>query len=186
MKSVIETPYWWWDSAISPEICNGIIAQGNRMELNIAGIKDSKTINEKYRTTDVGFFQEGPIHAITSHYVHKANVSADWNFNIVSSELVQFGKYMPGAFYKEHTDSDVKEFSNRKLSISVQLSAPENYSGGDFRLKGWDGDPCLMPPELKNQGTVIVFPSMLLHEITRVRAGIRYSLVQWHSSPESE
>ena len=185
MKSVIETPYWWWDSAISPEMCRAIIAQGNKLELSTAGIKDDKTVNAKYRTTEVGFFEEGPIHAITSHYIHKANSFAEWNFDLASTELVQFGKYMPGAFYKEHCDSDVLNFANRKLSISVQLSAPDEYSGGDLRLKGWDKSPCIMPEELRNQGTVIVFPSMLLHEVTKVRAGIRYSLVQWHSSSES-
>ena len=41
-----------------------------------------------------------------------------------------------------------------------------------------------MDKETKNKGTIIVFPSMLLHKVTPVTKGIRHSLVQWFSGPD--
>ena len=185
MNSIVNIPYYWWDSAISPEVCEGIIEEGNRLELKTAGIKDDKTIKKETRTTEVGFFDdEHYIEGLCKHFITLANKGANWNFDLNSNELVQFGKYMPGSFYLEHRDSDVETFSNRKLSISVQLSAGERYSGGDFRMRNLYGESLDLPKGLRNQGSVIVFPSILLHEVTKVRAGARYSLVQWHSGPE--
>ena len=38
--------------------------------------------------------------------------------------------------------------------------------------------------ELRNRGTIIVFPSFLEHQVTPVTKGTRYSLVQWYSGPD--
>ena len=71
----------------------------------------------------------------------------------------------------------------RKLSMIVQLSKPENYEGGDlrFNLRGLDSclDDNLMgpPPEFKQQGSIVIFPSFLWHKVEPITKGIRYSLV---------
>jgi PKHD-type hydroxylase len=185
MISVREVPYYWWDSAISPEICDAIIAEGKKLNIDVAGVKDDKTINKKVRTTEIAFFPyDHFIEGICKHFIDLANKGGKWNFELDSHELVQFGEYRKGCFYKLHRDCDVDSFSNRKLSISVQLSDGDRYSGGDLRLKNFDAGDCEMPKGLRNQGSVIVFPSMLMHEVTKVRSGIRYSLVQWHSGPD--
>ena len=55
----------------------------------------------------------------------------------------------------------------RKLSMIVQLSKPENYVGGDlrFNLRGLDGvnsdNVMSPPPEFKQQGSIVIFPSFL-------------------------
>ena len=41
-----------------------------------------------------------------------------------------------------------------------------------------------MDSEIKNKGTIIVFPSVLLHTVTPVTKGTRHSLVQWFSGPD--
>ena len=185
MISVREVPYYWWDSAISPEMCNAIIAEGEKLNIEVAGVKDDKTVNKKVRTTDVAFFpSDHPIEGICKHFIDLANEGGKWNFDLDSTEKVQFGKYMPGSFYLPHRDCDVEAYSNRKLSISVQLSDGDRYSGGDLRITNFDNGQCEMPEAIRNQGSVIVFPSMLLHEVTKVRSGTRYSLVQWHSGPD--
>lgn len=184
MISIRDIPYYWWDGAISPEVCNAIIAEGERQHFAEAGVKDDNTVNKEVRTTEIAFFDsQHAVEGICKHFVDLANKAANWNFELDSYENVQFGKYMPGCFYVPHRDCDVKNYSNRKLSISVQLSDGERYSGGDLRMKDFEGGECEMPEGLRNQGSVIVFPSMLLHEVTKVRVGTRYSLVQWHSGP---
>lgn len=185
MISVREIPYYWWDSAISPEMCEAIIAEGESLEKSDGGVKDDKTVNKEVRTTEIAFFPtDHLIEGICKHYIDLANKNGKWNFELDSSECVQFGKYLPGCFYLPHRDCDVKFYSNRKLSISIQLSDGNRYAGGDLRITNFDGGQCEMPEGLRNQGSVIVFPSMLMHEVTKVRTGTRYSLVQWHSGPD--
>lgn len=185
MKSVMECPYWWWDSALDPELCDAIIEVGNKLNFQDAGVTDDKTVDKRVRTTDVAFFPpQHWIDGIIMMYVKAANKHANWNFKLDESECVQFGKYGVGTFYKEHRDMDHEIYSNRKLSVSVQLTDGYTYDGGNFRMKNFYGDQLEMAPGLRNKGSIIVFPSMLLHEVTKVRAGTRYSLVQWHSGPD--
>lgn len=69
---------------------------------------------------------------------------------------------------------------DRKLSATIQLSAPEDYDGGDFELKA------VPPPaqeDLRRQGAMLVFPSFLQHRVTPVTRGIRHSIVAWYEGP---
>jgi len=77
-------------------------------------------------------------------------------------------------FYNWHTD-----FAGfrplRKISVSIQLSRPEDYEGGDLELLFGDS-----PLQLdKTRGTFIAFPSFVLHRVTPVTRGTRWSLVAW-------
>ena len=65
----------------------------------------------------------------------------------------------------------------RKISITIILSDPTQYDGGEFIFKN-GGDAIS-----KNQGTVIVFPSFIRHRVNSVTKGIRYSLVNWFDGP---
>jgi PKHD-type hydroxylase len=68
----------------------------------------------------------------------------------------------------------------RKLSFSVMLTDPEEYEGGELLLK-IDSFP-ITPPNKK--GTVIFFPSYVLHEVTPVTKGTRKTLVGWVLGPK--
>jgi PKHD-type hydroxylase len=63
----------------------------------------------------------------------------------------------------------------RKLSLTIQLSSPEDYEGGELALK-FGAKANLMPKDL---GKMVVFPSYVLHEVRPVTKGTRYSLVAW-------
>lgn len=97
-----------------------------------------------------------------------------WGF----AEGIQFTEYQsPGGHYKPHIDS-MYNGKIRKLSISVQLTDPNAYKGGDFVLN--NGDEVYLP---RKQGTALVFPSYSLHGVKPVTEGIRYSLVAWITGP---
>ena len=101
--------------------------------------------------------------------------------------LHNFRSTKKGHFYNWHKDVSVNNNTpHRKLSISVNLSDPKDYEGGDLEMKNYWGSQDLKMPthELRKQGTVIVFPSMLMHRVTEVKKGTRYSLVQWYSGPQ--
>ena len=76
----------------------------------------------------------------------------------------------------DNTDANLGNNVNttqRKLSFSVQLSHPNDYRGGDLLLN--NGAESIS----KNKGSMTLFPSHTLHEVTPVTKGVRYSLVGW-------
>jgi len=84
--------------------------------------------------------------------------------------------------YGWHHDVDFKTTKpyHRKLSMTVQLSDPSDYKGGDFEFKPGI-DP--LPKEAKDKGTILVFPSIYEHQVTPITKGIRHSLVTWVEGP---
>ena len=91
------------------------------------------------------------------------------------NEGLQFTNYVaPGNKYGKHVDRGLNN-AVRKLSVSVQLTDPEEYEGGDLCLYGNEK----ATPMDKKQGTLIVFPSYTLHEVMPVTKGERNSLVTW-------
>ena len=72
----------------------------------------------------------------------------------------------------------------RKLSVTVNLTSPESYDGGNLKFdfgKHIQGEQYHEAEIAREQGTVIVFPSYVNHCVTPVTRGTRYSLVLWCS-----
>ena len=70
----------------------------------------------------------------------------------------------------------------RKLSMTVNLTNPNNYAGGNlkFDLGAHAGKKRFkVCEEIRPQGSVIIFPSFTYHCVTPVTRGTRYSLVLW-------
>ena len=91
------------------------------------------------------------------------------------NEGFQFTNYKaPSGKYGKHMDMGIN-MAVRKMSVSIQLTDPKEYKGGELYLyQGEKGD--LMD---KTQGTLIMFPSYVLHEVMPVTKGERNSLVTW-------
>ena len=70
----------------------------------------------------------------------------------------------------------------RKLSVTISLNRPEEYKGGNLRFDfGPHADKRYHTcKEIRPQGSVIVFPSHIYHQVTPVTEGTRYSLVAWN------
>jgi len=89
---------------------------------------------------------------------------------------VQIARYdsSDSGHYDWHTDfGDIAP--GRKISISVQLSRPEDYEGGDLELM-YKGEP---DKAERARGALIAFPSFVLHRVSPVTRGTRWSLVAW-------
>jgi PKHD-type hydroxylase len=92
------------------------------------------------------------------------------------NEGFQFTNYLaPSGKYGKHVD---RGFNSpvRKLSISIQLTNPEEYEGGELKLYDGGKEGTVMD---KSQGTLVIFPSYVLHEVMPVTKGERNSLVTW-------
>lgn len=81
--------------------------------------------------------------------------------------------------YDWHMDMGAGAYSQRKLTIVVQLNAPEEYEGGQLQLLR-NREPFVAPQEA-NFATI--FPGWMLHRVTPVTKGLRESLVLWVCGP---
>jgi PKHD-type hydroxylase len=108
--------------------------------------------------------------------IEKANAS--YKFDLFGFfQGAQVGTYHENGYYDWHPDMGVGNTSNRKLSISVLLSRPDEFTGGDLEFK------CIGGQVPRTQGVAIVFPSYLIHRVAPVTSGTRISLVSWISGP---
>lgn len=106
-----------------------------------------------------------------------------FQFNLTDIEPFQFTSYTVGGYYKKHLDL-VEELyignTQRKLSFTIQLTSEEDYDGGELCI--YTNDKALIA--CKQKGSISFFPSFMLHEVTEVTRGERYSLVGWAHGPK--
>jgi PKHD-type hydroxylase len=88
---------------------------------------------------------------------------------------LQLANYEGNGFFEWHMDFGAGDISNRKLSITVQLSDPGEYEGGELQFM--INQNAVAAP--KEKGTAIIFPSFMLHRVTPVTKGSRKSIVGW-------
>lgn len=115
-----------------------------------------------------------------------ARVAADANRDLFEfaldgfDEQLQLAAYGPGHYYDWHIDRGRGVIAERrKLTLSVQLTHPSQYVGGDLEINA-DGHPFLLP---RDRGTAVVFASTTLHRIVPMISGLRHSLVTWTHGP---
>lgn len=112
----------------------------------------------------------------------------DWfNFHISKLDYLQFAEYESANRGEYKTHHDVFYMNNdpvyhRKLSCIVQLSDPKTYKGGDLELMEVDTHP--NKEEMRQQGTVIFFPSFVRHAALPVTEGKRHSIAAWFDGPK--
>jgi len=117
------------------------------------------------------------IHTLTTN----ANNSC-WDFNLIGfEENIQYTEYHSTdlGHMNWHIDCGTSISSHRKISITIQLSDPSEYEGGDleFFIGGDYSKGIIKCP--KSKGYALAFPSYVLHRVTPITKGIRKSLVLW-------
>lgn len=168
------------ENFLTSEECEKIIKLGQQKKLNKAITFEGKSpiresyISWIYPTDDVNWLFEK---------ITDATVQANrrcFNFELTGlGEGLQFTYYTaPKGKYGRHMDSGPKA-KVRKLSFTVQLSDENSYKNGNILIH--HGDPPLVIP--KKQGLICFFPSYMLHEVSKVSEGERYSLVGWITGP---
>jgi len=117
------------------------------------------------------------------HYIHQ-NLNSIWEeatdfygTTIDFIEQYHVKKYTFGNFYGSHTDNfiSVSKRIDRKLSLVVQLSHESDYKSGNLSIAG-----NIMT---KNRGSVIIFPSAYIHQVSTVGFGERWVLISWAWGP---
>ena len=101
--------------------------------------------------------------------------AAHFKFDIRELEELSIADYQEGDFYDWHLDLG-RGGDSRKLSVSVALSAPEDYDGGGLTFPG-------AVFAKVSRGSAVVFASFLLHGVQPVTRGRRIALVGWLGGP---
>jgi len=188
--------YMTYEAAVSPEICQSIIKQFENQPFSSAkvGTDNQERIDRKIRNTEIQWDSKNSlIECIISRFIIQANQEALWNFDITEPEIVQIAKYEKNQFYEQHIDCYIKGgdviatgngggiivpmLSQRKISASLLLNDESEYEGGDLLMLN-------ETIKTKKQGTIIVFPSFMAHQVTPVTRGVRYSAVCWMAGPK--
>jgi PKHD-type hydroxylase len=178
---ILDPEYWLWTGELDKGLCDLIIDCGNsqKLEDGIAGGE----VNEDVRRSKIGWVP--PIHwisAITNMYGKLANEQA-WQFDATGQDGIQFTRYGIGEHYKPHMDTHSLSDDMRKISLVIQLNKPEDYEGGEFNFINEDGEGETVEG-FKEQGSILVFPSFRLHQVTPVTSGTRHSIVTWFIGPQ--
>jgi PKHD-type hydroxylase len=97
-----------------------------------------------------------------------------WKFDITHANQAEFLIYPAGGRYTAHVDTFLAHGDDcRKLTVLAFLN--DDFKGGKFYIQ--NGHEKYYPPQSK--GTVLVFPSFLVHGVEDVEEGTRYSVVCW-------
>jgi PKHD-type hydroxylase len=155
--------YYYFQSALSPKICDDILNYGKRHQSQMAvtggatddiktkgklNKKDIKNIQKK-RKSDIVWMDDSWIYKEIHPFIHEANRLAGWNFDWDWSESCQFTKYGVGQYYGWHCDSWDQPYNIpqnadgtwpmnhgkiRKLSVTISLVDPSEYVGGNLEF----------------------------------------------------
>ncbi len=166
-----------------PHEVDQILALWDREKEEKAAVSGDEPYRDDLRKSSVVFLEPSE----ETHWLYEriANLGTNLNIQRYGFELqgflqpLQLIQYEKGEFFDWHLDFGPGEASHRKLSVTVQLSDEDAYEGGDLEFK--INNRTESAPRRK--GTVIIFPSFILHRVTEVTAGKRNSIVGWISGP---
>lgn len=175
----------WKDAFTSAEL-DAIVAHGDRLAPMKAEIAGRRENTDHLRVTRVAWMEKTPeiewLHAKLEEMVLRMNAEF-YRYDLYGlNEAFQYTVYegAEGGHYGWHVDRGEALYEPRKISLSLQLSEPRDYEGGDLELEAGNGTQRAE----KARGALIAFPSFVLHRVVPVTSGIRKSLVIWVAGPE--
>jgi predicted 2-oxoglutarate/Fe(II)-dependent dioxygenase YbiX len=181
MITVKEKPEVVWDipnkifvreNVLDPELCVEIAEYGNN-NVQLGVNKYSHAFQVKFDACLL------PV----DHIIHSKleNVWEDiinfLKFDIDFVEPYELKKYSKGNYFGKHIDNyySITRNLDRKITMSVQLSNPSDYEGGEFIIAGNSFKLSI--------GSVLAFPSFFSHNVDLVKSGTRWSLIGWAWGP---
>ncbi|WP_299222389.1 2OG-Fe(II) oxygenase [uncultured Aquimarina sp.] len=181
-ESELDNWYWFQEALTNDELVEIETIQES-IPFTKAKVSQKLVDLECYRKSEVKWF---PKETIEHRWLYEKFINmitesnrALWNFELTSIfDDLQYTVYNgEGGHFDWHMDIGKGKYSRRKVSITLQLSDPDEYEGGDFEFL--IGNEITKLPRKK--GCAIVFPSYFLHRVTPVTKGVRKSLVLWVS-----
>ncbi len=92
-----------------------------------------------------------------------------------------YARYSPGMSYGKHVDDPVMgqgDLYRSDLSVSVFLTGPDSYDGGELLIQTSFGEQQVKLPA----GDAVLYPSSSVHRVAEVTRGARLVAVSWIQS----
>tara|TARA_Y100001970_G_scaffold141939_1_gene174639 strand:- start:899 stop:1510 length:612 start_codon:yes stop_codon:yes gene_type:complete len=157
------------------------------LEPATASLVQGSQYQEDVRKSTNTWVQDTDVIKMFGDIVLEVNRAARWNLNIVGCEAIQYATYTEGDYFKWHVDQfpEVENNVTRKISMSLFLSNPDEYEGGELDLEVYGPDA--YPERHKTfrclRGEALFFLSDYWHRVRPVKSGVRKSLVAWFFGP---
>lgn len=182
------TPYCYYTDFLSPIECDAIKGIGDSLPTEIGKVfKDDNIIREddNIRKNKLSFLTPPSknefawVYKKCTDMIYHANAEF-FNYDLTLIEPLQYTIYSElNDHYIEHYDAGAGTPMQRKLSFSIQLDPEDSYEGCDLVFNGHEKND-----EMRKQGTIVFFPSFILHTVTPLLSGTRRSLVGWICGPD--
>lgn len=177
------------EDAFSSEEVNKIIEAGEKEDIIQARVifpsLNKSSLDKSIRSSNISWLTSNDLN---NEWLFRRltdiifNINKNYfKFDLTAIQNLQYSIYNVGGFYTDHVDATglVSMTGSRKLSFSIMLTDPEEYAGGDLLLK----DSSKPIKTTNKKGSIIFFPSYVLHEVTPVTKGTRKALVGWVMGP---
>jgi PKHD-type hydroxylase len=137
---------------------------------------DYRSVN----TANINLYEQPRLVSMIRHFVDVFN-AIHFCYDVTGISQIDALHYTPGGKYELHQDdAPWPEHQKRKFSVIVQLTDPNEYTGGDFQIPMVDENATHEQlTSRREKGTVIIFPSWMQHQITPIQSGERRSIIAW-------
>jgi predicted 2-oxoglutarate/Fe(II)-dependent dioxygenase YbiX len=176
---------------LSPALCSELAAATRCAEkIEPAGVYKAERafVDEDYRRAKCVHLPKPLRKAAQERFeLARPRVAEHFGIELAGAEAPQFLRYGVGDFFKPHIDSGDGAFALRRVSAVVFLNDARpagggGYDGGELKLYGllkgkqWAG---VGLPFIPRAGFLVAFASTVAHEVQRVTAGERLTVVTW-------
>jgi len=171
---------------LTPQQCDEVIRIGQNepnkdASVGIGGPGDKKRpeVDKKKRIAKISwipFKAARPMYSVIERWMLSTNNNHFGFDGMQINEAAQYTEYPKGGFYDWHVDIDLNMFAMppiRKISMTLLLSDPKDFKGGDLKLMHLQKDTDL------KRGHAIFFASFIFHRVMPITKGNRKSLVMW-------
>ena len=187
------TTFAYYKNVFNDQMINDLtqmVESNYKFEKGRTGVAELGTDTDSYDTNnrDIAYLDPAPhtkwLYDLLFPLVLKANQET-FHFDIdIVTDPIHYVIYPAptgpqsndGGHLDWHMDTGAHAVNKRKLAMTVQLSDPKDYDGGDFEIWFGGKKPILVPRE---KGDVIIFPAFCMHRVKPTTRGERRCLVFW-------
>ena len=180
-QSHLLSDYYFIENAISDNFCDNLIKEYSKDEVEklqpIIG-QNAGSVNLDIRNVQrlILPMNQGIGATLTSIGLNTNHSS--YKYNITHSNQTEFLMYDVNGKYEAHVDT-FHEHTNETRKLTALAFLNDDFEGGKFFIE--NGHKKIYPKQAK--GTVIIFPSFMVHGVEPVTKGKRFTVVTWLVGP---
>jgi hypothetical protein len=171
--------YRVYPNMFDKEFCDNLIMRLSEQQITQAAVGEENTINKTIRDVNlVNLPSDRGIGAALTGIAIATNHES-YKFSVTHSNQTDFLRYDVNGHYHTHLDTMLNPSMENCRKLTTLLFLNDDFEGGQLFLQV----SAKKHYPFQKTGTVLVFPSFLLHGVEPVTNGTRYSIVNWLVGP---